>query len=86
MKIKKLSDDRLTFSCAGCGCLHYADERWAYNGDHEKPTFTPSILVNYGEGKVCHSFVTDGRIQYLGDSYHELGGQTIDLPEWGEFK
>ncbi|MFP5511096.1 MAG: DUF6527 family protein [Alphaproteobacteria bacterium] len=31
---------------------------------------------------VCHSFVTDGRIQFLGDSTHALAGQTVDLPEW----
>lgn len=31
----------------------------------------------------CHSFVTDGRIQFLGDCTHELAGQTVDLPEWG---
>ena len=33
---------------------------------------------------VCHSFVTDGRIQFLGDSTHELAGQTVDLPAWPE--
>jgi hypothetical protein len=27
----------------------------------------------------CHSFVTDGKIQYLNDCTHELAGQTIDL-------
>lgn len=31
---------------------------------------------------LCHSFVTDGRIQFLGDSTHELAGQTVDLPPW----
>lgn len=30
----------------------------------------------------CHSFVTDGRIQFLGDSTHVLAGQTVELPEW----
>jgi len=30
---------------------------------------------------VCHSFVTDGKIQFLGDCTHELVGQTVDLPE-----
>ncbi|KPY13545.1 DUF6527 family protein [Pseudomonas savastanoi pv. phaseolicola] len=35
-------------------------------------------------GKVCHSFVTDGRIQYLGDCTHALAGQTVDLPNWEE--
>lgn len=29
---------------------------------------------------VCHSFVTDGRIQFLGDCTHHLAGQTVDLP------
>lgn len=29
---------------------------------------------------VCHSYVTDGRIQFLGDSTHALSGQTVDLP------
>lgn len=31
---------------------------------------------------LCHSFVTDGRIQFLSDSTHDLAGQTVDLPEW----
>ena len=29
----------------------------------------------------CHSFITDGRIQFLGDCTHALAGQTVDLPE-----
>lgn len=28
---------------------------------------------------VCHSFVTDGKIQYLNDCTHEYAGQTIEL-------
>ena len=31
---------------------------------------------------VCHSFVTDGRIQFLGDCTHKLAGQTVNIPEW----
>lgn len=30
----------------------------------------------------CHSFVADGRIQFLADSTHSLAGQTVDLPPW----
>ena len=30
----------------------------------------------------CHSFVRDGRIEFLTDSTHELAGQTVDLPPW----
>lgn len=33
-------------------------------------------------GSVCHSFVTDGRIQFLGDCTHALAGLTVDLPDW----
>lgn len=29
----------------------------------------------------CHSFVTAGRIQFLGDCTHALAGQTVDLPD-----
>lgn len=30
----------------------------------------------------CHSFVTAGRIQFLGDCTHALAGQTLDLPDF----
>lgn len=55
---------------------------WNFNGDLEKPTFEPSILTRAGSN-VCHSFVRDGRIQFLGDCTHALAGKTVDLPEIG---
>lgn len=30
---------------------------------------------------VCHSFITDGRIQFLSDCTHDLKGQTVELPD-----
>lgn len=33
---------------------------------------------------VCHSFVTDGCIQFLNDCTHALAGQTVDLPDFDE--
>ncbi len=30
---------------------------------------------------ICHSFITNGRIQFLSDCTHALAGQTVDLPE-----
>ncbi len=30
---------------------------------------------------VCHSFVRDGRVEFLSDCTHALAGQTVDLPE-----
>jgi len=35
-----------------------------------------------GRDTVCHSFVTDGKIQFLSDCTHALAGQTIDLPDF----
>lgn len=35
---------------------------------------------------VCHSFVRDGKIEFLGDCTHKLAGQTIDLQPWAEGK
>ncbi|MFN4360536.1 MAG: DUF6527 family protein [Hylemonella sp.] len=67
---------------------------WGYNENPNKPTFTPSVLVRTGRAvdpafvpepgdppEVCHSFVTNGRIQFLNDCTHGLAGQTVDLPE-----
>lgn len=30
---------------------------------------------------ICHSFIRDGNIQFLGDSTHELAGKTVPLPD-----
>jgi len=30
----------------------------------------------------CHSFVRDGRIEFLSDCTHALAGQTVDLPDF----
>jgi len=45
-----------------------------YNAEHpDDATF---------ECRICHSFVTDGRIQFLSDCTHALAGQTVDLPDF----
>ncbi len=31
---------------------------------------------------VCHSFIIDGQIQFLGDCTHPLAGQTVQIPPW----
>lgn len=58
---------------------------WEFNGNVDKPTVSPSILVRSGRNGrngVCHSFIKNGRIQFLGDCTHELAGQTVEIPEW----
>lgn len=34
------------------------------------------------ECTLCHSYVTDGRIEFLSDCSHDLRGQTVDLPDF----
>lgn len=53
---------------------------WTWNGDTETPTIKPSILTSCGNS-VCHSWVNDGKVQFLNDCTHSLAGQTIDLLE-----
>lgn len=51
-------EDYLIF-CPGCGHGHAYDRRWTFNGDFEKPTFSPSYLAKAPHGEnhveqVCH--------------------------------
>lgn len=75
------------FRCPGCEFPHQCDNRWIWNGSKEAPTFDGSVLVRreYGEERVkqvCHSYVREGRIEFLSDSTHALAGKTVDLPSW----
>jgi hypothetical protein len=72
------------FHCPGCEYDHpFHVPRWSWNGSMEQPTFRPSLVVWPDRpDKRCHSFVTDGKIQFLSDCYHALKGQTVDLPDW----
>jgi hypothetical protein len=59
---------------------------WGFNGNLAFPTFTPSRLVNRDRPESrCHSFVRNGKIQFLVDSFHELAGRIVDLPDISEW-
>lgn len=84
------------FECPGCGLLHCANvtgdtnPKWSWNGSLTAPTLSPSLLVRWNMtgtnrlDKVCHSFVRDGKIQFLNDCTHSLAGQTVPLKPWEE--
>lgn len=80
----------IAFHCPGCECGHTIPvtgvRRWQWNGSLEKPSLIPSILVNRGSANpttpVCHSYVTNGQIQFLHDCTHSLAGKTVELPDW----
>jgi hypothetical protein len=81
--------------CPACDEAHvYQVPRWTFNGDAERPTLTPSMLIRWGrkvpgyenadmpEGGICHYFLTEGRLHFQGDCTHALSGQIVDLPDW----
>ncbi|MFD6316924.1 DUF6527 family protein [Methylorubrum thiocyanatum] len=118
--LRTLEGGRVGFHCPGCNEMHVvaADPsnpmpngaKWGFNGNYDRPTFTPSVLVRTGHHvpghsagpcwctynaehpeepapfacTVCHSFVTDGQIQFLSDCTHALAGQTVPLPSFDE--
>ena len=83
-------DAQYGFHCPGCRGPQMiptaGPKAWGFNGSLEAPTFTPSILSTrtYGysnEKLVCHSFVRDGKIEFLSDCTHSLAGQTVELKD-----
>ena len=109
-KLRDLAGDGLAYWCQGCEKRHVvwidAPDRpcWTWNGNAERPTFAPSVLVRWTEhmppvtpenleewkvnpwsqtdiDHICHTFITDGRVQFLGDCTHRLAGQTLELPD-----
>lgn len=83
--------DSIVFQCPGCKTGHRlpveGPNAWQWNRDLDAPTLSPSIFVRSGKstgGRVCHSHICEGRIQFLDDCTHELAGQTVDLPDWSD--
>jgi hypothetical protein len=88
----------LVFFCPGCKYDHGVtvalppgvshDEKhplWTWNGNLEKPTAQPSLLVNQHQPSArCHLFIREGQLQFLPDCYHQLAGQTVDMVSYPE--
>ena len=80
------------FFCPACKEYHYIGVAtndmgfpiWQFNGDNETPTVSPSVKVEcHGDyiNIVCHSFIKDGKIQFLSDCTHNLAGQTVEMTD-----
>ena len=93
-KLQRVAGDseRYFFECPGCKDNHLIPVKsntgpnWQFNGDMERPTFSPSIKVETigGRGEnhtpeICHSFVQNGNIQFLSDCTHALAGKMVPL-------
>lgn len=69
--------------CPGCKEYHSLttlskNEKGAqqsFNGNLELPTFTPSLNKDKDFTEThCHSVITEGKIQFLDDCFHDLKG------------
>ena len=94
----KNGDRAVVFFCPGCDQAHVVWYKgpvaWDWNGDVEKPTFSPSYrtyhpahkkedgTIDVPEKTICHIFVRNGIIDFLGDCAHKLAGQQIPIPDW----
>ncbi len=80
--------------CPACGYGHFFRTVphkdlpvWTFNGDRERPTFSPSMLVNARthvtnpNAILCHSFVRDGKFEFLSDCSHAMAGKTVEIAD-----
>lgn len=94
--LERLNDPQgmYVFFCPGCDSNHayYTKVRpggqtpvWTFNGNMDRPSFQPSLLNTWnspeGKKKVCHLYVTDGKINYCGDCTHDLSGKSVEMKE-----
>lgn len=95
MKLRRAEGYHVHF-CPGCQEKHLLPDRWQFNGDLDRPSFTPSFLHTFtrfdgyddrglGIGppieRTCHYILTDGQLQYQADCWHDLKSQTVPLPD-----
>jgi hypothetical protein len=64
--------------------MHPLPDSWNFNGNLEKPTFSPSFKHSWNNNKICHYIVTDGLINYCGDCTHSMANQIISIPNLPE--
>jgi len=65
-------------------------DTWEFNENFHEPSFDPSLLVKSSDEtdkRRCHSFITDGKIDFCADSYHWTGPKNkekiIEIPDIG---
>lgn len=73
--------------CPACEQMHPLPDSWTFNGNMNKPTFTPSFAQTFvrwtgginasglgiGEKQhvLCHYIITDGQLRFCEDSWHK---------------
>lgn len=108
-KLRKWADpasgqEGLLYWCQGCNSAHSirtaGPHSWGWNGDVERPAFSPSVLTTYTPGgglprepddppERCHTFVgcngaQPGEVIFLSDCTHALAGTVQPFPDLPE--
>lgn len=81
--------------CPACEKMHPLPDSWVFDGDVDKPTFTPSFKQGFthwtggvdvrgvGQGErqelTCHYILTAGKINFCSDSWHGRS-DVVDMP------
>lgn len=93
----------LIYWCQGCESAHQViiagPGAWGWNGDVDRPVFTPSVLTTYpgpdagrdgAPPAVCHTFVgcngaKPGEVIFLSDCTHALAGTVQPFPDLPDY-
>lgn len=71
--------------CPGCQSMHVIPASWQFDGNTQRPSFSPSAKHTWTwgeakENKCCHYFIKLGKLIYCSDCTHGLANQIIPLP------
>jgi hypothetical protein len=82
-KLRSVESGGLMFLCPGCGESHLVyvgagyGPRWGYNGNPERPTFTPSIRIRGIKSPSGDEMTPEEEAEY--DAIYECGGREAVL-------
>lgn len=75
----------LSFWCPACQGWHSVNSSWSWNMSLCSTTINPSIKVTgvneQGNQTICHLYVRDGWLEYLGDCTHQMANQKIKMSD-----
>jgi hypothetical protein len=85
------TDSSYEIYCPGCNTKHKVFTKLSagctqvhkFDGNLEKPTFSPSVLIDYGldavnNRRVCHFFVSEGSLNYQ-NCFHIFKNREVPL-------
>jgi hypothetical protein len=100
VKIDDSQGEAYTFYCPGCSMTHIipvkytpdhsmkkgrAKPTWCFNGDMDKPTFSPNFRIEWKGAEppqMCNVIIRDGVLIYLVDSTHKLSGSRVPMESY----